>query len=375
MGVEFNLREKEGITIVDLHGRLMVGETAGRLREQIRVLIAEGRKNLVLNLAEVDYIDSTGLGTLVICFTGIQKAGGHLRLLVIGGLAAGLSAAARARRIDPSLEIIVLEKGEAISYGSCGLPYYLEGQVRNLRQLVLNTPESFSRERNIGVRTRAEATAISHPRRQVILKDGGRVSYDRLVIATGSKAVRKIAGAHLPNVFTLQTLEDAERLKQVLSRQNPRRAVVIGAGYLGLELAEALRTNGLDVVIVEQSENALNRADGKLREVVARQAARFGVEIRFGCPARQIEVDRVNDIPCDLVILTAGFEPNVQLAREAGIEIGRTGAIRVDERMETSLGGVFAAGDCAETVNRITGRPMRVALATVANRKASTPWK
>ena len=210
--------------------------------------------------------------------------------------------------------------------------------------------------------------AIRHARRQLMLRDGEAISYDRLVIATGSRAVRKIAGAHLPNVFTLQTLGDAARLKQVLLTQRPRRAVVIGAGYLGLELAEALRTNGLEVVILEQSSHALCRADDKLREIVARQAERFRVEVRFNTPARQIEVDRVNDVPCDLVILTAGFEPNVQLAREAGIEIGRTGAIRVDDRMETSFGGVFAAGDCAETVNRITGKPMRVALATVANK-------
>ena len=291
-----------------------------------------------------------------------------MRLVVIGGLAAGLSAAARARRLDPSLDILVLEKGEAISYGSCGLPYYLEGRVSHLSHLVMNTPEEFSQERNIGVRTRAEVASISHARRQLVLKDGGRVEYDRLVIATGSKAVRKIAGAHLPNVFTLQTLEDAARLKQVLTAQRPRTAVVIGAGFLGLELAEALRTNGVEVTILERSEGVLNRIDAALRGVVDNQARRFRTEIRFGVGARQIEVDRVNDIPCDLVILTTGFEPNVQLAREAGIEIGRTGAIRVDERMETNLGGVFAAGDCAETVNRITGRPIRVNLATVANK-------
>jgi len=291
-----------------------------------------------------------------------------MKLAVIGGLAAGLSAAARARRIDKSLEILVLEKGANISYGACALPYYLEGHVRRLNQLVLNTPEQFSRQRNIAVRTRAEVTAIEHARRQLVLAGGERVRYDRLVIATGSRVARKIAGAELPNVFTLHTLEDATRMKQALADERPRKAVVIGAGYLGLELAEALRANGLEVVILERGADVLNRTDAALREVVSRQATRFRVEMRFNTAARKIEAGRVDDIPCDVVALATGFEPNVQLAQDAGIEIGPTGAIRVDDRMETSLGGVFAAGDCAETVNRVTGRPMRVALATVANK-------
>jgi NADPH-dependent 2,4-dienoyl-CoA reductase/sulfur reductase-like enzyme len=291
-----------------------------------------------------------------------------MRLVVIGGLAAGLNAATRARRVDPNLDILVLEKGPRISYGVCALPYYVEGRVQSLRQLILNTTEGFERKYKIPVRTGAEVASIAHPRRELMLTGGERVGYDRLVIATGSRPVRRIPGAHLPNVFTLHSLEDAVRLKDHLTTRRPRRAVVIGAGFLGLELAEVLRSHGLAVTLIEQSEHVLNRPDPALRRVVEAQLQRFRIDARFATPAAQIEIDRVGDTPCDLVALTTGFEPNVELARDAGIELGRSGAIRVDERMETSFGSVFAAGDCAETTHLVTGRPIRVALATVANK-------
>src|ERR1039458_9026255 len=175
-------------------------------------------------------------------------------LLVIGGVAAGLSAAARARRIDPSLEIVVLEKGADISYGACGLPYYLEGRVRRAEELIVHTPEYFRKERNIAVRTGARVVSISHPRREVTLDGGERVHYDRLVIATGARPRTKdFEGATLPpHVFTLHTLEDAERLKAYLCDKQPKQAVVVGAGYIGLEAADALRRNGMAVTVVEQ---------------------------------------------------------------------------------------------------------------------------
>src|ERR1035438_2892813 len=177
-----------------------------------------------------------------------------MRLLVIGGVAAGLSAAARARRIDPSLEIVVLEKGADISYGACGLPYYLEGRVHRAEELIVHTPEYFRKERNIAVRTGARVVSISHPRREVTLDGGERVHYDRLVIATGARPRTKdFEGATLPpHVFTLHTLEDAERLKTYLCDKQPKQAVVVGAGYIGLEAADALRRNGMAVTVVEQ---------------------------------------------------------------------------------------------------------------------------
>ena len=292
-----------------------------------------------------------------------------MALVVIGGVAAGLSAAARARRIDPSREIIVLEKGPVISYGACGLPYFLEGRVRDAADLVVYTPEYFRKERRIDVRTGARVVAISHPRREVLLESGGRVRYEHLVIATGARCdISAIEGAQQPHVFTLHTLEDAERLRRFIKEKQPKRAVVIGAGYIGLEAADALRRNGLRVTVIERSQYALLREDAHWTALLRKQLEDNGVELRCGVEVRAIEPDRVGDFPCDLVVVAAGFKPNVEMAAEAGVEIGRTGAIRADDYMETSLRGVFAAGDCVEVNHLVTGRPTWIPLGTTANK-------
>ena len=286
-----------------------------------------------------------------------------MRLLVIGGVAAGLSAAARARRIDPSLEIVVLEKGADISYGACGLPYYLEGRVRRAEELIVHTPEYFRKERNIAVRTGARVVSISHPRREVTLDGGERVHYDRLVIATGARPRTKdFEGATLPpHVFTLHTLEDAERLKTYLCDKQPKQAVVVGAGYIGLEAADALRRNGMAVTVVEQGPHVLGRGDAELTKAVRERLERFRVELQLNTRISAVERR-------ELVILATGLRPNVEIAVEGGVEVGRTGAIRVDEHMETNLPGVFAAGDCAEAPHLVTGRPAYIPLGTTANK-------
>ncbi len=286
-----------------------------------------------------------------------------MRLVVIGGVAAGLSAAARARRLDPSLEITVLEKGDTISYGACGLPYYVEGRVRRAQELIVYTPEYFRKERRIEVRTGAAVAAIAHARREVSLAGGERVKYDRLVIATGARADRGIDGAGQPHVFTLHTLADAERMRQFLAGKRPKRAVVVGGGYIGLEAADALRRRGLEVSIVTRGQAILHREDPELLRAVAKHLERHRVELRTG-----VKVCSVDDLATDLVVLGIGMKPNVELAREAGIEIGRTGAIHTSERMETSLGGVYAAGDCAETTHLVSGKPAWIPLGTTANK-------
>jgi NADPH-dependent 2,4-dienoyl-CoA reductase/sulfur reductase-like enzyme len=280
-----------------------------------------------------------------------------VRLLVIGGVAAGLSAAARARRLDASLEIIVLEKGGTVSYGACGLPYFIEGRVRQAEQLIVYRPEYFRKERNITVRTGAEVVAIRHAAREVQLRAGERVHYDRLVIATGARPVQAAAE---PNEFTQHTIDDARRLKQFLDEKRPRRAVVIGAGYIGLEAADALRRNGQAVAIYDRNQNVLHRDDEVLTAALRKHLQGFHIELHTGR-------EGVRD-GADLVILAQGIRPNVELAAEAGVECGRTGAIRVDERMQTNLSAVFAAGDCAETANLVTGVPTWVPLGTTANK-------
>jgi NADPH-dependent 2,4-dienoyl-CoA reductase/sulfur reductase-like enzyme len=292
-----------------------------------------------------------------------------MALVVIGGVAAGLSAAARARRIDARLDIVVLEKGPVVSYGACGLPYLVEGRVREARQLIVYTPEYFRKERNIEVRTGARVVAITHARREVELQSGARVHYDHLVIATGARCdTAGITGAEQPHVFTLHTLDDAERMRRFLREKQPRRAVVIGAGYIGVEAADALRRNGLRVTVLERSENALLRDDSQFTAAVRKQLEKHGVELRCGVKVSAIEADRVGDVACDMVVVAAGFKPNVELAKQAGVEMGRSGAIRADDRMETNLHGVYAAGDCVETTHLVTGRPTWIPLATTANK-------
>src|ERR1017187_1603539 len=279
-----------------------------------------------------------------------------MALVVVGGVAAGLSAAARARRIDPRLEIVVLEKGPVISYGACGVPYCVEGGVREARQLMGYTPEYFRRERNIEVRTGARVTSISHSRREVTLESGARLRYEHLVIATGARCdTSGFAGAEQPHVFTLQTLDDAERMRRFLREKRPKSAVVIGAGYIGLEAADALRRNGLQVTVLERSTHALGRDDPAFTAAVRRQLEAHCVELRCGVEAHEIGPDRVADIPCDMVVIAAGFKPNVELASQAGVETGRTGAIRTDDRMQTNLNGVFAGTGLSAAQARAEG--------------------
>ena len=292
-----------------------------------------------------------------------------MALVVIGGVAAGLSAAARARRIDPRLEIVVLEKGPVISYGACGLPYFVEGRVRETAELITYTPEYFRKQRNIDVRTGARVIAISHPRREVTLESGARVAYEKLVIATGARGgMPNLPGAQLAHVFRLYTLDDAERMRSFVRERKPKSAVVVGGGYIGIEAADALRRNGLRVTILERSAYALLREDEDLTAAVRKQLEQHGVELRTGVTVTAIEPDQVAGVPCDMVVLAAGFQPNVEIAADGGIEIGRSGAIRTDDRMETNLRGVFAAGDCAEVTHLVTGRPTWIPLGTTANK-------
>jgi NADPH-dependent 2,4-dienoyl-CoA reductase/sulfur reductase-like enzyme len=292
-----------------------------------------------------------------------------MALVVIGGVAAGLSAASRARKLDPRLEIVVLEKGPVISYGACGLPYFVEGRIRDASQLFVYTPEYFRKERKIDVRTLARVVSISHPRREVVLDSGARVAYEKLVISTGARCdTSRIQGAQQPHVFTLHTVDDAERMRAFLRDLQPRHAVVIGGGYIGVEAADALRRNGVGVTLLEASDHLLLRQDAAFTTAVRQQLERHGVEVRLGARAMAIEGDRVGDVRCDMVVVSVGFRPNVEIASEAGIELGRSGAIRTDDRMETNLRGVYAAGDCAEVTHLVTGRPTYIPLGTTANK-------
>lgn len=284
-----------------------------------------------------------------------------MRLLVIGGVAAGLSAASRARRLDPDLDIIVLEKGDTISYGACGLPYFIEGRVRDWRQLLVYSPEYFERERRIRIRTGAEAAEISPVRGTVRLTSGETLAYDRLVVATGAVPRRPFPPG--PNVFALNNLADAQRLHAHLAQASPGRAAVIGAGYIGIEAAEALRARGWQVRLLHRGQNLLHRHDPELTRRLVSILHRHRIPVEHG-----VEVTDPRRLSADLIVVAAGLQPNAALAAAAQIELGPTGAIRVDAHLQTSAPHVFAVGDCAESFHRVTGRPVWIPLGTTANK-------
>jgi len=288
-----------------------------------------------------------------------------MRLVVVGGVAAGLSAASRARRLDVALEIVVLEKGGRISYGACGLPYFIEGRVRSIDDLTVYKPEFFERERNIRIRTRTEVSAIRHSSRELVLSSGERLHYDRLIWTAGARPARHDPARHDKDarLFCLHTDEDAVRLDGFLRDKAPKSAAVVGGGYIGLEMAGALRARGLAVTLIEGSANLLHRGDAHLTARIVERLERSRVEVRLGEDAGDPRA-----LPHDLILWSAGLKPNVEIPSEAGIELGRTGAIRTDDRMETSLRGVFAAGDCCETNHVVSGKPCWIPLGTTAQK-------
>ena len=306
------------------------------------------------------------------------------RLVIIGGIAAGMSAASRARKLDPQLEIVVLEKGRHVSYGTCGLPYYLSGQVTDASELVVYTAEFFREKRNIDVRLEHEVTEIEPGRKRVhALRSGAQpvvVEYDKLVIATGGAPALDFPGVQLSNVFTCNDLAGSIRLRTFIEEQRPRRAVIVGSGYIGLEVADALVHRGMEVVILERSESALEGIEPEIGERVEEVLHRHGVRLIKNAAATTISGNAQGGAttvqygaggsePAELVLLATGIAPRSELAVTAGVHIGRTAAIAVDERMLTSVNSIYAAGDCAEVRHLVTGQPAYLPLGTTANKQ------
>ncbi len=314
------------------------------------------------------------------------------RLIVIGGVAAGLSAASEARRHNRWMEIRVYEKGPDISYSNCGLPYYIEGLVPDADSLRIHSPEFFHAERDIDVFTHHEVIEISTSCRRVTMLAPGsapeEVPYDRLVIATGAEpAPAEIEGLSLEGVFNVNTLQSTIALKRYLDSADVRRAVIVGGGYIGLEMAEALKTPERSVTLLERGANLFEAADAEIVEVIRQELARNGVEVltgakvlalvgdahRGGARDQRGTVRRVHSesgsFDADCVVLATGVRPRVKIAADAGIELGAGGAVAVNEYQETSAAGVFAAGDCADALNLVSGRRTYVPLGTTANKQ------
>lgn len=302
------------------------------------------------------------------------------RLVVIGGDAAGMTAASQARRLDPTLEIIALEKGAYTSYSACGIPYHVSGDVEPLEALVVRTPQEFRDRQRIDVRIHHEVTGIDLGARRVEVRDHdhGRslhLTFDHLLVGTGARPLRPdIPGIDLPHVRGVQTLDDGAALLEFAERSACQRVVVVGAGYIGLEMAEAFARWGAEVTILEGGPQVMRTLDPDMAALVQRAIERHEIEVRTNTLVTGIDETIVQtidgEVPADLVVLGLGVTPNSDLAGDAGVALGERGAIRVDRRQQTNVEGVWAAGDCAESFHLVSRAPIHVALGTVANRQA-----
>lgn len=308
------------------------------------------------------------------------------RLVVIGGDAAGMSAASKVRREQPGREIAVFERSPHTSYSACGMPYYIAGLVDEADKLVARSPEKFRDKYNIDVRIRHEVLAIDPAAQRVLVRDLSRGSetleaYDQLLIATGAEAIfPPLPGSDADGVFSLSTLASGIRIMEFMDRELPRRAVVVGGGYIGLEMAEALVRQGLQVTLIEKGEQVMGTLDPDMGALVSEALREIGVTLYLNESLVGYEVANgkvsvvVTDqrtIPADMVIVGLGTRPNSRLAADAGIVLGEKGAIRVNPRQQTSEANIWAAGDCAESFHLISRRPFHIALGTVANKQGT----
>ncbi len=306
------------------------------------------------------------------------------RVVVIGANAAGMSAASQAKRVNPELEVVVLEKSPYISYGECGMPYYIGGIIDNAKKLFVLSVEAAREKRGIDVRINNEVTGIDVNKKEltVVDRETGRGEYkqpyDRLVIATGARSVRlKLPGSELENIFHLKFFDDAQRIVNFIDSEKPKRVVVIGAGYIGLEMTENLRHRGIEVSVVEMLPTVMGATEPDVHEVILSELKRNGVEVMLETRVegyrgsdgrvRYVVTDR-GEIEADFVLESVGIVPETTLAGEAGVRLGSKRGIVVDEYMRTNISDVFSAGDCAEIRHVVSGEYVYIPLALNANR-------
>lgn len=311
-----------------------------------------------------------------------------LRIVVIGANAAGAKAASKAKRMNPGAEVTLIDRGNFISYGACGIPYYVSDTVADLQELmstpvgVVRDPTFFRKVKGVHVITATEAVGLDRRARTVHLVEKGSsraysLEYDRLVLATGSSpSVPPLKGRDLANILTVKAIEDAQLLKERAVAGT--RGCIVGGGLIGLEMAEALRQKGVEVTLVEMRDQLLPGVlDPEMASLVEKHVRHNGVEVVTSCRVLGFEgsgavssvLTEGGEIPADLVVLAPGVTPNVTLAREAGLAIGPTGAIAVDARMATSDPAIYACGDCCETTHLLTGKRVYLPLGSTANKQ------
>jgi NADPH-dependent 2,4-dienoyl-CoA reductase/sulfur reductase-like enzyme/peroxiredoxin family protein/TusA-related sulfurtransferase/rhodanese-related sulfurtransferase len=307
-----------------------------------------------------------------------------MRILVIGGVAGGMSAAARARRLGEDSEIIVFEKGNHVSFANCGLPYHIGGEIKNRQALLLQTPESLQKILNLDVRTNQEVIKIDLISKKVTIKDlkGSRQydeNYDRLVLCPGAIPIKpRLSGIENEKLFLLRNIEDMDKIKTVIDAGTAKSAVVIGGGYIGIEMAENLVLRGLKVHVVEMLDQILPPFDFEMAKDLQNHLTANGINLHLGTAAAafrdisgriSVELQNSEVLEADLVILSVGVRPDTELAKSAGLKLNERGGIIVNEFMQTSNPDVYAAGDAVEVVDTVTGQPSQIPLAGPANRQ------
>ena len=308
-----------------------------------------------------------------------------MKIVIVGGVAGGASAAARARRLNEDAEIVVFERGPYVSFANCGLPYHIGGAIKERSALLLHTPESLKARFNIEVRVNHEVKSINKDNHTVTVCDlksdkTFEESYDKLILSPGARAfVPPVAGADGANVFTLKTIPDMDGIVEFIKERSPKHATVIGGGYIGLEAAENLKEKGLDVAVVEMAEQVMTPADADIADILHEHIGLYGVQLHLGAGLEKLEhkeggrttvsAKGVAPFETDLIIMAVGVRPENELAKGAELEIGPRGGIVVDERMKTSNEDIFAVGDAVQVTDSVTGNPIQIPLASPANRQ------
>ena len=304
-----------------------------------------------------------------------------MKILIVGGVAGGATAAARLRRLDEKAEITIFERTSYVSYANCGLPYFIGDTISEESALTLQTPESFKKRFNIEVKTNSEVLSINREGKFIIVKDlltgeTYRKSYDKLILSPGAKAIVPEKIKLQENIFTLKTVEDTLKIKEYINSHNPKSAVIAGGGFIGMEMAENLCKLNINTTIVQKTPQLMDNLDGDMASFIHAEARKLRLILGKGIASAESENDEVNlhlengeNIKCDMLILAIGVKPESDLAKNAGLQLGLKGSIRVNSAMQTSDESIYAVGDAVEVINPVTNMPALIPLAGPANKQ------